>query len=307
VHSTQPWRSQRTHGSGIVRGVCPTAASQPLKAAEEISVLDLLSNGRAGLGMGEGASITELHPFNVRVRDKREIFEDAVRCLVPMFGDADDGYIVRLDQDPAYSPYRSALGIGALLFRRGDFKLKAGRLDDKARWLLGPDAQARYNALDADATRLPLRQTFPEGRVFAVFQPHLFSRTRALAVEFGRALASGGKVKLDDASDIGFLRVDREHGELLFEGDNEYYRIRGEAIVSCDIELFISGEGSHGATKLYRVVLQVNDASGLREIPIAQRGNVGKYRAKKRAEWAQELQQEIQGLMGASAPMPSVR
>jgi len=82
---------------------------------------------------------------------------------VPMFGDADDGYIVRLDQDPALSPYRSMLAIGALLFRRGDFKLKAGRLDDKARWLLGPGAQAQYDALDAETTRLPLRQTFPEG------------------------------------------------------------------------------------------------------------------------------------------------
>jgi hypothetical protein len=82
---------------------------------------------------------------------------------VPMFGDADDGYIVRLEQDGAFSPYRSMLAIGALLFRRGDFKLKAGRLDDKARWLLGPDAQARYDALDAETTRLPLRQSFPEG------------------------------------------------------------------------------------------------------------------------------------------------
>src|SRR5438105_1305534 len=52
---------------------------------------------------------------------------------------------------------------GALLFRRGDFKLKAGRLDDKARWLLGRDAQAQYDALDTETTRLPLRQTFPEG------------------------------------------------------------------------------------------------------------------------------------------------
>ena len=82
---------------------------------------------------------------------------------VPMFGDADDGYLVRLDQDSAFSPYRSALAIGALLFRRGDFKLKAGRLDDKARWLLGRDAQAQYDALDTETTRLPLRQTFPEG------------------------------------------------------------------------------------------------------------------------------------------------
>jgi hypothetical protein len=116
--------------------------------------------------------------------------------------------------------------------------------------------------------------------------------------------ANWGKIKLDDASDIGFLRVDREHGELLFEGDNECYRIRGEAIVSCDIEIFISGQGSHAATKLYRVVLQVNHSSGLRELPIAQRGNSGKFRAKNREKWARQLQREIQGLMGASAATP---
>ncbi len=81
---------------------------------------------------------------------------------VPMFGDADDGYVVRLDHDPAYSPYRSALALGALLFRRGDFKLKAAGLDDKARWLLGA-AAAQYDALDTEATRLPQRQTFPDG------------------------------------------------------------------------------------------------------------------------------------------------
>ena len=82
---------------------------------------------------------------------------------LPMFGDADDGYLMRLDQDPAHSPFRSALALGALLFRRGDFKLKAGALDDKARWLLGSGAGAQYDSLEAETTRLPLRQSFPEG------------------------------------------------------------------------------------------------------------------------------------------------
>jgi hypothetical protein len=82
---------------------------------------------------------------------------------VPMLGDADDGYLVRLDQDPDYSPYRSVLGLGALLFQRGDFKLKAGALDDKARWLLGPDADSSFASLDTQATRLPMRQAFQDG------------------------------------------------------------------------------------------------------------------------------------------------
>jgi len=82
---------------------------------------------------------------------------------VPMIGDADDGYLVRLEQQAGFSPYRSMLGLGALLFRRGDFKLKAGALDDKARWLIGPDADAQFQNLDTDKTKLPMRQAFPEG------------------------------------------------------------------------------------------------------------------------------------------------
>jgi len=87
---------------------------------------------------------------------------------VPMFGDADDGYLVRLERDEAFSPYRSLLGLGALLFKRGDFKLKAGALDDKARWLLGRGAATEYEALDGETTRLPLRQSFPEGGFFVL-------------------------------------------------------------------------------------------------------------------------------------------
>jgi hypothetical protein len=85
---------------------------------------------------------------------------------VPLFGDADDGYLVRLDQDGQRSPFQSALALGAVLFRRGDFKMKAGGLDDKARWLLGADAVAQYQALEAETTRLPVRQSFPEGGYF---------------------------------------------------------------------------------------------------------------------------------------------
>jgi heparinase II/III-like protein len=86
---------------------------------------------------------------------------------VPQFGDADDGYVTRLGV-PAECPYRSLLATGAVLFGRGDFKLKARRLDDKTRWLLGPKADAQYAELDAEKTRLPLRQTFPEGGYYVL-------------------------------------------------------------------------------------------------------------------------------------------
>jgi alkanesulfonate monooxygenase SsuD/methylene tetrahydromethanopterin reductase-like flavin-dependent oxidoreductase (luciferase family) len=40
------------------------------------------------LGIGEGSTTAELHPFDRRFRDKREVWEDAVRAVIPMFGDA---------------------------------------------------------------------------------------------------------------------------------------------------------------------------------------------------------------------------
>ena len=82
---------------------------------------------------------------------------------VPMIGDADDGFAVRLDPRKAFCRYRSLLATGALLFGRGDFKAKAGAADDKTRWLLGPDADARFDAIDASRAALPVRREFREG------------------------------------------------------------------------------------------------------------------------------------------------
>jgi len=87
---------------------------------------------------------------------------------VPQLGDAGDGESVRLAQGKGFCPYRSLLATGAILFGRGDFKLKAGALDDKTRALFGVDAEESYAALDARKTRLPLRQTFPEGGYYVL-------------------------------------------------------------------------------------------------------------------------------------------
>ena len=82
---------------------------------------------------------------------------------VPMFGDADDGYAVRLDPRAGFSRFHSLLATGALLFGRGDFKAKAGALDDKTRWLFGPAAQAAFDAIETADACLPIRREFPDG------------------------------------------------------------------------------------------------------------------------------------------------
>ena len=79
--------SQRTKTIRLGHGIVQLTTNHPAKVAARIAVLDLLSNGRVEFGMGESASVTELEPFKVDFDDKRAIWEDAVRCLVPMFGE----------------------------------------------------------------------------------------------------------------------------------------------------------------------------------------------------------------------------
>ncbi len=130
-------------------------ASQQL--ALEAQILCLLAGAATG------------HKFSAAYEARIEAMLDFLASImdaggnVPMFGDADEACVLKLKPGrETSSPYKSLLATGAILFKRGDFKLKAGKLDDKTRWLL-PDAQARFAGLDSERTRLPLRQQFAHG------------------------------------------------------------------------------------------------------------------------------------------------
>ncbi len=84
--------SQRTKHIRLGHGIIQLTTNQPHRVAERVSTLDLISGGRVEFGMGEGAGPAELHPFNIRVRDKRERWEDAVRAIIPMFTRTDWEY-----------------------------------------------------------------------------------------------------------------------------------------------------------------------------------------------------------------------
>jgi hypothetical protein len=81
---------------------------------------------------------------------------------VPMIGDSDDAMVLRMDHRSSSCSYRALLATGAVLFRRGDFKAKAGTLDERTRWLV-TDADAIFRTLPTAAARLPVRRSFPEG------------------------------------------------------------------------------------------------------------------------------------------------
>jgi len=77
--------SQRTKNIRLGHGIMQLTTNHPARVAEKVATLDLLSNGRCEFGMGESASITELEPFGVDFDNKREIFEEAVQAILPMF------------------------------------------------------------------------------------------------------------------------------------------------------------------------------------------------------------------------------
>ncbi len=79
--------SQRTQHIRLGHGIIQLTTNHPARVAERVAALDLLSNGRVEFGMGKGGSITELGPFDVPVEDKRAIWEDGVRAILPMFNE----------------------------------------------------------------------------------------------------------------------------------------------------------------------------------------------------------------------------
>jgi luciferase family oxidoreductase group 1 len=77
--------SQRTRRIRLGHGIVQLPTNHPIRVAERVATLDLLSGGRVELGLGEGQGPIELHPFGARVREKRDVWEESVQALVPAF------------------------------------------------------------------------------------------------------------------------------------------------------------------------------------------------------------------------------
>lgn len=135
--------------------------------------------------------------FSRRFSERLEAMLDFIAAVmdsqghVPMIGDADDGVIARFSLEADFCPYRSLLSAGAVLFGRGDFKAKAGRFDDKSRWLLGDAASGEFDALTAVAAA-PARLAFPDGGYYVL----------------GKDLGTRREVRaLVDAGPLGYLSI----------------------------------------------------------------------------------------------------
>ena len=71
----------------VVTGIfnlCPVI-NHPVRVAEQIATMDVLTNGRVELGTGRGSGSTEVNTFGVDTSETREMWEEAIRAIPQMW------------------------------------------------------------------------------------------------------------------------------------------------------------------------------------------------------------------------------
>ncbi len=71
----------------VVTGIfnlCPPI-NHPIRVAEQIAMIDILTNGRVELGTGRGSGSTEVNSFGVAAGETRAMWEEAIRAIPKMW------------------------------------------------------------------------------------------------------------------------------------------------------------------------------------------------------------------------------
>ncbi len=84
----------------------------------------------------------------------------------PLYGDDDGGRLLTLNARRA-NDFRDTLAAGAALFGRGDWKFVAGEAPVETLWLLGPEALASYDQIEASEP-VETSRAFAEGGYFVM-------------------------------------------------------------------------------------------------------------------------------------------
>jgi hypothetical protein len=109
-----------------------------------------------------------------------------------------------------------------------------------------------------------------------------------------------GTMKLETASDTGFLQIDPQRKELRFEGDVERYRIPAAAITGCSIASYSTGASAN--LKYHVVVIQGRTAAGQWEAPISLRSTKWLVPKDHRRRSAEMLRDQITVMLPINPP-----
>ena len=77
--------SQRTSKIRLGYGVVVLPVNHPVRVAEQVATLDIMSNGRVEFGTGRSGTPYQLTPFGVDLKDTRGMWEEAVRIIPRMW------------------------------------------------------------------------------------------------------------------------------------------------------------------------------------------------------------------------------
>jgi hypothetical protein len=113
-----------------------------------------------------------------------------------------------------------------------------------------------------------------------------------------------GQLKLENAEDMGCVRIDRKKRVLLFEGDKQRWRIPADSILSCDIEEFCIGAPDPSEHNVFPLaVVKVNLGKKKWEAPLGVVNLTGRRQPiDARRKRCRQLRKKIrQGLLDAEA------
>jgi alkanesulfonate monooxygenase SsuD/methylene tetrahydromethanopterin reductase-like flavin-dependent oxidoreductase (luciferase family) len=77
-------QTQRIRVVTGIMNLCPPI-NHPVRVAEQIALIDVLTNGRVELGTGRGSGSTEVNTFGVAAEETRAMWDEAIRAIPKMW------------------------------------------------------------------------------------------------------------------------------------------------------------------------------------------------------------------------------
>jgi alkanesulfonate monooxygenase SsuD/methylene tetrahydromethanopterin reductase-like flavin-dependent oxidoreductase (luciferase family) len=180
-------------GHGVV--CLPFKMNHPIKVAERIATLDVLSRGRVDFGVGKGGTEQEAGAFDTRIEDIQAQLEASVRMIPKMWREetfSHESDLIRIPPRPIHPkplqrphpPMFLACTREQTLNHAGEWGLGALVLG-----FAGPDDIAQKNRVYREA----IRRRTPESQVGEFANDHLAALCPAIVLDDGRRARAIGE------------------------------------------------------------------------------------------------------------------